>query len=81
MVIFKWHELIHNAYGFASLSCLWTLLALAVLVLMVVMYLVHSRNQKKREDDFEKDMEDKYGPAGSMAAEAAGAAETVSAEQ
>lgn len=36
--------------------CFWTLPALIVGVVMLVMALVHNRNQKKREKEFEEEM-------------------------
>lgn len=37
--------------------CFWTLPAIVVGIIMVVMAVVHNRNQKKREEAFEEEME------------------------
>lgn len=36
--------------------CFWTLPAIVVGIIMVVMAVVHNRNQKKREEAFEEEM-------------------------
>lgn len=36
--------------------CFWTLPAIVVGIIMVVMAVVHNRNQKKREEEFEEEM-------------------------
>jgi len=38
--------------------CFWTLPAIIVGLVMVIMAVTHNRNQKKREKDFEKEMEE-----------------------
>ena len=37
--------------------CFWTLPAILVGVVMIIMALVHNRNQRKREESFEKELE------------------------
>ena len=46
------HEYFHTKFG----VCMWDLGALAVLVLIVVMLIVHIIRQKKRENDFEYEL-------------------------
>lgn len=36
--------------------CFWTLAAILVGLILVVMAVVHNRNQKKRQKDFEEEM-------------------------
>ena len=47
------YEFVHETLN----MCFWTLPALITGVVMVVMGLVHGHNQKKREKDFEEQME------------------------
>ena len=42
------HDILH--------ICFWTLPAIVVGIIMVVMAVVHNRNQKKREEAFEEEM-------------------------
>ena len=37
--------------------CFWTLPAILVGVVMIIMAVVHNRNQRKRQEAFEKEME------------------------
>lgn len=37
--------------------CFWTLPAIIVGVIMIIMAVVHNRNQKKRQEEFDKEME------------------------
>ena len=39
--------------------CFWDLPALLVGIIMIVMFVVHKHNQKKRESDFENELEEK----------------------
>lgn len=49
------YNFIHQTLGL----CFWDLPALLVGVLMIVMFAVHRHNQKKREKDFQEELEDK----------------------
>ena len=44
------HQSLHAQYG----VCLWTLLALLVFLIMVVIFIVHVYKQSRREYKFEK---------------------------
>lgn len=46
------HEYFHTRFGF----CLWDVGALAVLVLIVAILIVHTVRQRKRERDFEDEL-------------------------
>ena len=37
--------------------CFWTLPAILIGVVMIIMAVVHNRNQRKRQEAFEKEME------------------------
>ena len=50
----RYYEFVHNL-GIHS----WDIPALIVAVILVVMILVHQRNQKKRLNDFEDDLDQK----------------------
>lgn len=62
------YELIHSSLG----MCFWTGMSVIVALGMVVMGLVHGRNQKKRDKDFEKDLEEKLNGINPAAGNAAG---------
>ena len=47
------YSFVHDTFG----VCFWTAPAAITALLMVVMGLVHGHNQKKRDKDFEKDLE------------------------
>ena len=47
------HAYFHTTFGF----CLWDLLALIVLAVMIVVLVVHIVKQRRREKDFEKDLQ------------------------
>lgn len=49
------YNFIHQTLGL----CFWDLPALLLGVLMIVMFAVHRHNQKKREKDFEEELEEK----------------------
>ena len=55
----RYYEFVHNL-GIHS----WDIPALIVAVILVVMILVHHRNQKKRLNDFEDPRRDGRKPAG-----------------
>lgn len=42
------HDILH--------ICFWTLPAIVVGIVMVIMAVVHNRNQKKRQEEFEAEM-------------------------
>ena len=44
----------HTSFGF----CAWDIPALIVLLAMVVIFIVHRHNQKKREKEFEQELAD-----------------------
>lgn len=39
--------------------CTWDIPALIVLVIMIIVFIVHRHNQKKREDEFENQLAEK----------------------
>lgn len=52
--------MLYNLYTYAHENldmCFWTLMSVLVAVVMVVMLLGHIFNQRKRQKDFEKRME------------------------
>ena len=49
----RYFEFVHNLGLHA-----WDIPALVALVILVIMIIVHHNNQKKRDYDFEKDLED-----------------------
>ena len=53
--MFELHQALHSQYGI----CLWTLLAMIVFLIMVVIFIVHLVRQNKREYNFEKEQEEK----------------------
>ncbi|MCM1561090.1 MAG: hypothetical protein NC123_16350 [Butyrivibrio sp.] len=64
------YELIHHSFG----VCFWTGMSLIAALAMVIMGLVHGHNQKKRNKDFEKDLEEKLDGLNPAAGNAAGRA-------
>lgn len=64
------YEFLHSSFG----MCFWTGMSLIVALGMVVMGLVHGHNQKKRDKDFEKDLEEKLNGLNPAAGNAAGGA-------
>lgn len=65
--------MLYNLYQFIhSLGlCFWEIPALLVGVIMIVMLAVHKHNQKKREKDFEDELEEKMKAIKEGTAEAA----------
>jgi len=47
---------LHNALGI----CFYVIPAIIVGLIILIICLVHGRNQKKRQDEFEEDMERRY---------------------
>lgn len=39
--------------------CIWDVLALIILIIMIAIFIAHRHNQKKREDEFEKQLAEK----------------------
>lgn len=52
--MFELHQTLHSQYGI----CLWTLLAMIVFLIMVVIFIIHLVKQNKREYKFEKELEE-----------------------
>lgn len=46
----------HSTLGF----CIWDIPALIVLIAIVVVFIVHRHNQKKREKDFEDQLAERW---------------------
>lgn len=55
------HDILH--------ICFWTLPAIAVGIVMIVMAVVHNRNQKKRQEEFEAELAEAAAPADPDAAQ------------
>lgn len=53
--MFELHQSLHMQNGI----CLWTLMAMIVFLIMVVIWGLHLYRQNKREYNFEKEMENK----------------------
>lgn len=53
-MLYNIYQFVHESLGL----CFWDIPALIVTALMVIVGLVHHRNQKKREEEFEKERED-----------------------
>ena len=51
------HDALHNNYG----VCLWTVLAFVVFVIMVIVAFVHVYRQNKKDEEFTRELERKYG--------------------
>lgn len=64
-MLYNFYEFAHNSIGVHF----WDLPALLVGVVLIVVLIVHSRNQKKRDDDFDKERNEKLE---ALANEAAG---------
>lgn len=54
-MLYNLYETIHDSLGL----CFWDLPAVLVGIIMIVVFAVHKHNQKKRQDEFEKDLEEK----------------------
>ena len=54
-MLYNFDQFVHNSLGL----CFWELPALLIGVIMIVMLAVHKHNQKKREKDFEDELEEK----------------------
>lgn len=54
-MLYNFYEFAHNSIGVHF----WDLPALLVGVILIVVLIVHSRNQKKRDDDFDKERNEK----------------------
>lgn len=60
------YEFIHSTFGI----CFWTGMSLIVALVMVIMGLVHGHNQRKRDKDFEKEMDEQLTSAAGAAGRA-----------
>lgn len=54
-MLYNLYQFVHNSLGLHF----WDLPALLVAIVMVIVAIVHSRNQKKREDKFEEQRQEK----------------------
>ncbi|MGC4020355.1 MAG: hypothetical protein QM793_14775 [Muricomes sp.] len=54
-MLYNLYQFVHNSLGL----CFWDIPALLVGVIMIVVYAVHRNNQKKREKNFEDELEEK----------------------
>lgn len=54
-MLYNFYQFTHNSLGL----CFWDLPALAVAIIMIVVFAVHRHNQKKREKDFEDELKKK----------------------
>lgn len=54
-MLYNLYQFVHNSLGI----CFWELPALLVGIIMIIVAVVHSRNQKKREKDFEEERQEK----------------------
>lgn len=54
-MLYNLYEAIHNSLGL----CFWDLPAVLVGIIMIVVFVLHKHNQKKRQDEFETDLEEK----------------------
>lgn len=59
------YEFLHEAWD----MCFWTLPAIIVAVIMVIVGVVHWRKQKKREEAFEKRLADMIQQTGAVTGE------------
>lgn len=64
-MLYNFYEFAHNSLGIHF----WDLPALVAAVALVVVLIVHSRNQKKRENDFEEERKEKLEALANQAAE------------
>lgn len=53
--MYNMYEYVHQSIGL----CFWEIPAMLVGAMMIVMFAVHKRNQKKRENDFQDELEEK----------------------
>ena len=53
------HQYFHTNLGF----CLWDVLALIVFIAMVVVLVVHLRNQKKRQNELDEELSEREASA------------------
>lgn len=54
-MLYQLYQFVHNSLGI----CFWDLPALFIGVIMIIVVVGHRHKQKKREKDFEKDLEEK----------------------
>lgn len=54
-MLYNLYQIIHNTLGL----CFWDLPALLVGIIMIVVFAVHKHNQKKRQSNFEDELEEK----------------------
>ena len=54
-MLYNLYQFIHNSLGL----CFWDLPALLVGIIMIVVFAVRQRNQKKRQNNFEDELEEK----------------------
>lgn len=54
-MLYNLYQFVHNSLGLHF----WDIPALLVGVIMIVVFAVHRHNQKKREKDFEDELEEK----------------------
>ena len=64
-MLYNFYEFAHNSLGIHF----WDLPALVAAVALVVVLIVHSRNQKKRENGFEEERKEKLEALANQAAE------------
>ena len=62
-MLYNFYEFVHNSIGVHF----WDLPALLVTVILVIVLIVHSRNQKKRENSFEEARKEKLEALGKEA--------------
>lgn len=62
-MLYNFYEFAHNSIGVHF----WDLPALLAAVILVIVLIVHSRNQKKREDNFEEARKEKLEALGKEA--------------
>lgn len=54
-MLYNLYQFVHNSLGLHF----WDLPALLVAIVMIIIAIVHSRNQKKRENEYEEKREEK----------------------
>lgn len=54
-MLYNFYQFVHSSLGI----CFWELPALLVGIIMIIVAVVHSHNQKNREDDFEEERNEK----------------------
>lgn len=55
--------MLYNLYTWSHETwhvCIWTLLSIPVAAVMIAMAIGHGHNQKKRQKDFEKDLDRRF---------------------